>query len=108
MNETFTFEEGNEGYWRKEILIPNIKQVIVYNSVLLDGIYLIDKNDKDYEYTQPLMESIHDYIWDYEQDLGRETTDEEWVECRNGWLEHFCISNGIKSLRVESEELLKQ
>ena len=86
----------------------NIKQVVVYNDVLLKGIYLIDKQDKDHKYTEPLMLDIHDYIWEYEQDLGRETTDEEWVRCRNDWLIHFCTSNGIKSLRVEGEELLKK
>jgi hypothetical protein len=83
----------------------NIKQVRVNNDGHNNSIYL-RYNDGDWEdYTQPLMEGIYEYIWEYEQDvLGRETTDDEWVECRTSWLEHFCISNEIKSLIVDGEE----
>ena len=86
----------------------NITELVLFKGILQGKIYLYDKDDKGYEYTEPIMLDIHDFIWEYEQELGRETTDEEWVRCRNDWLIHFCISNGIKSLRVEGEELLKK
>jgi len=77
----------------------------VIKVVLSNGIRFFDNDDKDYDYTQPLMGYIEDYIWETEQDLGRETTEEEWVNCRNDWLEHFCISNEIKSLIIDGKEI---